>query len=336
MMSPDTTPPDFSASLSHRLADLDYSDLMLWPDGRGFLRHVVGYEGPVVPVPAEYLPDVERLQVFIKSQTREREFFLTYDQVPYRVARIDTVNGAGYFLRRPKFPVPALDTLGLAPAMVEALRALGRHSGMVLMAGATGSGKTTTIYSLLTELVTQRGDIAVAVEDPPEIPAQGQYGEHSKGLWYQIDAASVGGFEVAMIAAMRYNPRFILLGEIRSPKVANEAIRAAVNGHLVLATIHGSSLPGAIMALQQIAAAATGSIDLARSILADGLTAVIHQSLEKDPDHPGKRVLKADMLCLGNEHGLRTKIRSGKLEQLSTDIEAQRMRIARGLLPTEL
>lgn len=318
------------------LSDLEFSDLMLWPDGRAFLRHVVGYQGPIVAVPAPYQQDVERIWALIRSEKREREFFLIHDGVPYRVARVDTVEGSGYFMRRPKYPVPELESLGLEPAMVATLRCMHNYSGMILIAGATGSGKTTTLYSLLTELVNNTGDIAVAVEDPPEIPVQGVYGERGQGLWYQIDAASAGGFETAMIAAMRYNPRYILLGEIRAPKVANEAIRAAVNGHLVLATIHGNSLPGAILALQQIAAAGAGSLDLARSILGDGMALVMHQELRADPDHPGKRQMHADMLCFGNEHGLRAKLRGGKLELLNNDIDAQRMRIARGLLPVDL
>jgi twitching motility protein PilT len=329
--------PDGAALDGHRpLAEIPFSDLMLWPDGRGLLRHVPGHEGPVIEVPAPYRDDVRRLWREIHRIERGREFFLAHDGVPYRVARIDTVDGPGYFLRRPRFPIAGLDTLGLQPGIVQTLRRLGTQSGMVLMAGATGSGKSTTLYAYLSDLVTRQGDVAVAVEDPPELPAQGQYGERGQGLWYQIDANAVGGFETAMIAAMRYNPRYILLGEIRAPHVANEAIRAAVNGHLVLSTIHASSLSGAILALQQIAAAGAGSLDLARSILADGLAAVIHQKLAPDPHHPGQRVLEAEMLCIGKDMGLRAKIRTGKLEQLTTEIEAQALRLARGHMAAEL
>ncbi|CAB0019960.1 unnamed protein product, partial [Nesidiocoris tenuis] len=72
------------------------------------------------------------------------------------------------------------------------------------------------------------------------------------------------------------------MGEIRSAEAANQAVRAAVNGHLVLTTIHGSSIQGAILALQQIAAAGMQSQDLARAIISDGLTGVIHQCLVRD------------------------------------------------------
>lgn len=322
--------------VSGKLEELEFSDLMIWPSGRGFLRHVAGYRGPVIDVPEPYQHDVKRIIDEINSESRGREFFLKHDDIPYRVASIQSIDGVGYFLRRPKYPIPPLSGLGLPSVMVETLTKLGNISGIVLIAGATGSGKSTTMYSLLNQLVAEQGDIAVAVEDPPEVPAQGIYGDRGQGLWYQIDAHKVGGFEVAMVAAMRYNPRYIMLGEIREPKVANEAIRAAVNGHLVLATIHGSSLTGAIMALQQIAAAGAGSQDLARSILADGLSAVIHQQLLQDPACPGKRVLQAEMLCFGKDMGLRAKIRSGKLELLSTEIETQRLCIMRGEFPVDL
>ncbi|WP_246881025.1 ATPase, T2SS/T4P/T4SS family [Chromobacterium violaceum] len=327
--------PDSPAPVvSGLLEELEFSDLMIWPDGRGFLRHVAGCRGPIIEVPQPYQHDLRRIQANIDSVPRGREFFFQHDGVPYRVARIDTVDGKGYFMHRPKYPIPPIGSLGLPAMMAQTLCALGQSAGLVLIAGATGSGKSTTMYSLLNQLVAEHGDIAVAVEDPPEIPAQGIYGERGQGLWYQVDAHAVGGFEAAMVAAMRYNPRYIMLGEIREPKVANEAIRAAVNGHLVLATIHGGSLNGAIMALQQIASA--GSQDLARSILADGLAAVMHQTLIPDPERPGRRVLHAEMLCFGKDLGLRAKVRSGKLELLSTEMETQRLRIQRGQWPTEL
>lgn len=329
-------PRDGFESGERRLSSLVFSDLMLWPDGQAFLRHVPGHEGPVIPISADYEADLNEVRARLAAKQDEREFFFEHDDIPYRVARIETIRGHGYFLRRPKFPVPTLGALGMSPAMVQTLRALGRSRGMILVAGATGSGKSTSVYSMLSEYVATQGDIVVGVEDPPEIPVQGVYGERGQGLWYQIDAKKAGGYEVAMVSAMRYNPRYIMVGEIRSPIVANEAVRAAVNGHLVLATIHGNSIVGAVLALQQLAAAAHDSLDLARSILADGLVAVLHQSLHPVPGRPGERSLQVESLCMGEEHGIRAKIRSGKLEQLSTEIEQQRLRMERGQLPTTL
>lgn len=320
----------------YKISQLNFSDIMIWPDGRSFLRHALGYEGPIIQVPQCFQDDIANMISLINEKKRDKEFFFSYDEIPYRVARIDTINGSGYFLRRPKYPLPELDSLGLPIAISKSLLKLGKHSGLILISGATGSGKTTTLYSTLNQLVTLYGDIAVSIEDPPEIPVQNVYGDRGQGLWYQIDAHTAGGFETAMVSAMRYNPRYIMLGEIRTPKVANEAIRAAVNGHLVFATIHGSSILAAILALQQIASAGTGSQELARSILADGLAAVIHQELIPDPEKLGYRKLQADMLCFGRQQGLRSKVRNGKIEHLISDIDAQRLLIQREQLPIDI
>ena len=130
-----------------------------------------------------------------------------------------------------------------------------------------------------------------------------------------------------MISAMRYNPRYIFLGEIRSPKTAKEAIRAAVNGHLVVSTIHGSSVQGSLYALQQIASA-EGEMDLVRSIIADGLLCVIHQELHFIDN--GKRKLTCNILCNDGTPSIPSKIRSGKLESLNNEIETQKILLSRG------
>ncbi|EFF4663922.1 type II/IV secretion system family protein, partial [Escherichia coli] len=215
--------------------------------------------------------------------------------IPYRVAVIHTISGTGYFLRRLKLPVPVIDTLGFSDSVLSTLKSLGKARGLILVAGATGSGKSTTIYSLLTNYLSVYGDVVLSVEDPPELPVQGGY--FDRGIWYQVDANAVGGYEKAMISAMRYNPRYIFLGEIRSSLSAREAIRAAVNGHLVVTTIHGNSLQGAIYALQQIALGSNSDIDLVRSILGDGLLAVLHQELLFTT--AGTRKLQAELLYIG-------------------------------------
>lgn len=86
---------------------------------------------------------------------------------------------------------------------------MGKKRGLLLVSGATGSGKSTTIYALLTYYVQKYGDIAISIEDPPEVPVQGNYGDNQEGVWFQMDARELGGYENAMISAMRYNPRYI-------------------------------------------------------------------------------------------------------------------------------
>lgn len=311
-----------------KLKELEFADLMIDFNGDGYFRHLKGYSTPIVKVSDEYYEDVNKLRLALIERESEREFFILHDEQPYRVAVVNTISDKGFFLRRPKYPIPSLKDINIPDAILNLLQSLGKQSGMILVSGATGSGKSTTIYSLLDYYISNYGDIIVAVEDPPEIPVNKCHS--SKGLWYQIDAQSVGGYEKAMISAMRYNPRYIFLGEIRSVEVAKQAIRAAVNGHLVVTTIHGNSLQGAIYALQQIASGGSGG-DLMRSILADGLLCVVNQQLLPSKINLGKRELKMELLHVGNDTAIRSKIRSGKLELLNTEIEMQQIKIKNNL-----
>lgn len=307
---------------------LTFADLLLTEE-KSVFRYLEGQNNPIVNVDSYYDDEIKQIKSNIKvlSQSKGKEFFYSHFGTPYRVTVINTVGGTGYFLRKLKIPVPALDQLGFSAGVLSTLKSLGKMKGLILVGGATGSGKSTTIYSLLTEFLTQYGDILISIEDPPELPAQGSYGADAKGIWYQLDARDVGGYEQAMISAMRYNPRYIFLGEIRSPKTAKEAIRAAVNGHLVVSTIHGSSVQGSLYALQQIASA-EGEMDLVRSIIADGLLCVIHQELHFIDN--GNRKLTCNILCNDGTPSIPSKIRSGKLELLNNEIETQKILLSRG------
>ena len=311
------------------LKDIFFADLLILEDGF-FFRYLEGEKESVVKVPVVYRDEVIRIRdevIEIVRTRKENEFFYSSMNIPYRVAVIRTISGTGYFLRRLKLPVPVLDTLGFSDSVLSTLKSLGKARGLILVAGATGSGKSTTIYSLLTNYLSVYGDVVLSVEDPPELPVQGGY--FDRGIWYQVDANAVGGYEKAMISEMRYNPRYIFLGEIRSSLSAREAIRAAVNGHLVVTTIHGNSLQGAIYALQQIALGSNSDIDLVRSILGDGLLAVLHQELIFTP--AGTRKLQADLLYIGGIPGITSKIRSGKLELLNNDIDTQNILLNKGI-----
>ena len=311
------------------LKDIFFSDLLILGDGY-FFRYLEGEKESVVKVPAIFRDEVVRIQndvIEIARTRQEDEFFYSTSDIPYRVAVIHTISGIGYFLRRLKLPVPVIDTLGFSDSILSTLKSLGKARGLLLVSGATGSGKSTTIYSLLTHYLSVHGDVVLSVEDPPELPVQGDY--FDRGIWYQVDANAVGGYDKAMISSMRYNPRYIFLGEIRSFLSAREAIRAAVNGHLVVTTIHGNSLQGAIYALQQIALGGNSDTDLVRSVLGDGLLAVLHQELLFTA--AGTRKLQAKLLYIGGVPGIKTKIRSGKLELLNNDIETQDILLNKGI-----
>ena len=124
-----------------------------------------------------------------------------------------------------------LDRLNIPPRTLERLRhAVRRPSGMVLVTGPTGSGKTTTLYAALSELNTTEKKI-ITVEDPVEyrLPGINQVQVHEK-----IELS----FERVLRSALRQDPDIVLVGEMRDQTTAEIGMRAAITGHMVLSTLH--------------------------------------------------------------------------------------------------
>ena len=186
--------------------------------------------------------------------------------VDFRVATQPTLHGENIVLRildRDKGIVP-LEALGLTPAQADDLgRILARPEGLVLVVGPTGSGKTTTLYSILNHLSTEAVNV-MTLEDPVEYPLamirQTQIGEASR-----LDFAD------GVRALLRQDPDIILIGEIRDADTATMALRAALTGHQVFATLHANSVFGAIPRLVEIG--------LAPELLAGNLTGILSQRL---------------------------------------------------------
>ncbi|WP_345793025.1 GspE/PulE family protein [Thauera sp. JM12B12] len=186
--------------------------------------------------------------------------------IDFRVATQPTVHGENIVLRildRDKGIVP-LAALGLTPEQAAALEhILARPEGLVLVVGPTGSGKTTTLYSMLNHLSTEAVNI-MTLEDPVEYPLalirQTQVGE-----------ASRLGFADGVRALLRQDPDVILIGEIRDADTATMALRAALTGHQVFATLHANSVFGALPRLVEIG--------LAPELLAGNLTGLLSQRL---------------------------------------------------------
>jgi MSHA biogenesis protein MshE len=124
-----------------------------------------------------------------------------------------------------------LERLGMPPKMLARVRAaISRHSGMILVTGPTGSGKTTTLYAILNALNTPEKKI-ITVEDPVEYRLKGinQVQVHDK-----IEL----GFDRVLRSALRQDPDIILVGEMRDHVTAEIGLRAAITGHLVLSSLH--------------------------------------------------------------------------------------------------
>jgi len=306
------------SSPSLRLRDIAFSDLYISVDCEAFLRGVPGTEA-IVPPPPQLAADLVGLHaVLTTSNVQRQDFAIRYDGVLYRVSKIPSQGGKWYAMRRGLTSVPTLEGLGFPAHVAQPLRKLGTAHGLLIVAGATGQGKSTTAAALVGEWLKLYGDVAVTVEDPPEAPLDGPHGE--TGWCFQVDVEH-GDFATPMVQAMRWRPRYILLGEVRSADAAVQALRAGINGHLVVTTIHAGTIEESLLAMLRLAEAKDG--ELARAILADGLCGVVHQSLVGDPKRPVVNTLLAT-----RQEGdpVRAKVRDGKITMLNTEIRLQASR----------
>lgn len=165
-------------------------------------------------------------------------------EVDFRASTLPTVTGERIVLRilDKGNIVLGLDQLGMPHDMcTEFRREIGFSEGIILVTGPTGSGKTTTLYSALSELQNDNTNI-MTIEDPVEYRLKGiaQMGVHHKiGL----------SFAQGLRHILRQDPDVIMVGEIRDRETAEIAIQAALTGHLVLSTLHTNDAPSAIVRL---------------------------------------------------------------------------------------
>lgn len=168
-------------------------------------------------------------------------------QIDFRASAQPTTHGENFVLRvldRQKGIVP-LDALGLAEAELNLLKLMiARPDGVILVTGPTGSGKTTTLYSIINHINTESVNI-MTLEDPVEYPMN------------MIRQTSVNesvklGFADGIRSMMRQDPDIILVGEIRDRETAEMAFAAAMTGHQVYSTLHTNSSIGSISRLLDI------------------------------------------------------------------------------------
>ena len=189
-------------------------------------------------------------------------------RIDFRVSSLPGTHGENFVLRildREKGIVP-LDDLGLDADSYDELKLMmGRPTGILLVTGPTGSGKTTTLYSILNEL-NDVGVNIMTLEDPVEYPM-------SMIRQTPVNEEIGMTFAAGIRSLMRQDPDIILIGEIRDSETAEMSIRAAMTGHQVFATLHTNSAIGAIPRLLDIG--------VSRSIMAGNIIGIIAQRLAR-------------------------------------------------------
>jgi len=181
------------------------------------------------------------LKIDEKRVPQDGRFFFSSDgnDVDLRVSTLPTTYGEKVVMRllKKSQKVPTLPDLGLRGLALKNLQeAIERPHGIIIVCGPTGSGKTTTLYSVLDKVATSKVNV-VTIEDPVEYQMKGVN-------QVQVNVQAGLTFASAMRSFLRQDPNVIMVGEIRDTETAELAINASLTGHLVFSTLHTNDASG--------------------------------------------------------------------------------------------
>ena len=145
------------------------------------------------------------------------------------------------------------------------LKMISEPNGIILVTGATGSGKSTTVYSLLQRLNTEDTNL-ITVEDPVEMELEGMN-------QVQVNSEIGLSFAAVLRSILRQDPNIIMIGEIRDSETAQIAVRASITGHLVLSTLHTNN---SLTTIERLI-----DMDVERYLLASALSGIVSQKLAR-------------------------------------------------------
>jgi twitching motility protein PilT len=264
--------------------------------------------------------DTEELMRSITSedhiqQCRERggaDFGFAFGELArFRVSVFKEKGQFGLVLRQIPSKLLTLEQIGLPRETV--MKLLYKPRGLVLVTGPTGSGKTTTLASMLNIINEERDDAhIITIEDPIEY-----YHKHKKGVVTQREVnVDVPNFAEALRRALRQDPDVILVGELRDLETMEAAITAAETGHLVFGTLHTT---GAAKTIDRIVNAfPANQQETIRIQLSTVLQAVISQLLLPRVDKPG-RIAAYEIMV--NTPSVAALIRDNKTFRINSDIQ---------------
>ncbi len=293
--------------------------------GSSDLHLVVGSE-PQIRIDKELRPlnlpvltdkDIEKMSYTILEDKQKKDFEehneLDFSfELPgigrFRANYYRTIHGIGCAFRMIPLDIPTLDEYGNPPIFKELIK---REKGLILVTGPTGSGKSTTLASMLHEInLTERKHI-LTVEDPVEFVHK-----NIKSVFSQRDVGTnTASFASAMKYALRQDPDIILIGEMRDAETIGAALTAAETGHIVFGTLHTNSAPGTI---NRIIDVFTGEEQAqTRAQLASSLIAVVSQTLI--PKIGGGKVATQEIMI--TNPAIANQIREDKVHQLYSQMQ---------------
>ena len=205
--------------------------------------------------------------------------------------------------------IPTFDELEIPQAV---RKLVNEPRGLILITGPTGSGKTTTLASMIDYVNKNQAKHVITIEDPIEYVYY-----HAKSMIHQREIGKdVPTFEKALHSALREDPDIILVGEMRDYETISAAITAAETGHLVLSTLHTSSAAQTIERI--IDAYPSHGQAQARTQLANVLKGIVTQVLVPEEDIHGGMTIATEVLL--NTDAIANQIRENKTHQITSSI----------------
>ena len=260
-------------------------------------------------------PIVSRIKIMAKMRTDEhraaQDGKLRYDVgdgwFDVRVSIVPIVEGENIVLRllASRNKRIGLTNLGLgAKDMKKVKHAISRPHGMILVTGPTGSGKTTTLYAVLT--ILNKSDVHIAtIEDPVEYNIEGV-------SQIQVDTKTNLTFANGLRAIVRQDPDIIMVGEIRDKETANIAVNSALTGHLVLSTLHTNDAPTTLprlidMEVEPFLVASTVNLIIAQRL--------VRKNCEKC--RTSYKITEEEKMIIANEPGIQASLKARGITNLS-------------------
>ena len=233
------------------------------------------------------------------------DFAIQYRGQRFRANGYKMMHGYAMVLRVIVTEVPHIDVLGLPPAVHQVLT---QKSGLVLVTGQTGSGKSTSLAAMVDKINRERNENIITVEDPIEFVHESK----TSIITQREVGRDTKSFASALKGALRQDPDIILMGELRDYETVSMALTAAETGHLVFGTLHTNGAPETINRIIDVFPAEEQA--QARSQLSQSLRLVMTQQLLKRKG--GGRVGAFEvMVCIPSVANL---IREAKIVQIQT------------------
>ncbi len=252
---------------------------------------------------------IEDKQKKVFEENNELDFSFELENIGrFRANYYRTIHGIACAFRMIPIDVPTLDEYGNPPVFKELIK---REKGLILVTGPTGSGKSTTLASMLHEINLNERRHIITVEDPVEFVHK-----NIKSLFSQRDVGSnTRSFAAALKYALRQDPDIILIGEMRDAETIGAALTAAETGHLVFGTLHTNSASGTINRIIDVfSGEEQGQV---RAQLSSSLVAVIAQSLI--PKIGGGKVAVQEILI--SNPAVANLIREDKVHQIYSQMQ---------------